>query len=661
MKILTAMIFFVLAGLSAAICQTIAANGQAELPHHYRGHIDSLYQLTANAKEDSNLVKRLCLISFEYEGMGSDSAYLFAQKAIDLADKLKEPFFIIIALNRMANAYYAVKNYEKSTQFFQKALQIAVTNRLYGEELYVRVPLNNNYFLQGNYSAAMEISVEGLATAEKTSNKERMAHFTNVLGYIHMKLGNFEESQRYYSIYLQLAKQIKDDYLEGHALYNLADLAVAEKKFPEAIQYLNETLIIYGTRPLPSHDPRERKAYVYNKMADAYKLSGDYLAAKQYILLALSLAVTVSVNEYDRASYYINAGDIYNRRGQPDSALFYVRQGSAIAIKIRHREEMRDAAEQMALSFASLKKYDSAYLYQQLFSRLKDSIQNENSQKAILQREATLRIEQQRRIQQAELKQQRLWRNVIIGIAVFVILVIIMLYSRYRTLQEIKHQQQFNKQQNEMFNLAVSVQEKERKRIAEDIHDSLGSLLSAAKLKLSMLDEEKGQFTAAQLEKYQATLALLDEASAELRNISHNIMPATLSKLGLVAALENLVDKISSHSGLRLQFEVHDFQNRLDETTEISIYRMVLELINNIVKHAGAKKATVQLVKYPDYINVIVEDNGKGFDCKKAKELNKGIGLSNIHSRVDYLSGKIDIDSSPGRGTTIIIDIPYTD
>lgn len=90
----------------------------------------------------------------------------------------------------------------------------------------------------------------------------------------------------------------------------------------------------------------------------------------------------------------------------------------------------------------------------------------------------------------------------------------------------------------------------------------------------------------------------------------------------------------------------------------MSIYRIVLELINNIVKHAQANKVTVQLIKYPDYISLSVEDNGQGFDYEDALRQKKGIGLGNILSRVEYLRAKMNMDSVPGRGTTVIIDVP---
>ena len=114
-----------------------------------------------------------------------------------------------------------------------------------------------------------------------------------------------------------------------------------------------------------------------------------------------------------------------------------------------------------------------------------------------------------------------------------------------------------------------------------------------------------------------------------------------------------------SNEVLQINFTTHGLENRIEENTEMSIYRIVLELINNIVKHAAAKKVTLQLIKYPTYINLVVEDNGVGFNFEKIMKEKKGIGMGNIFSRVDYLKGTVEIDSLPGKGTTVIIEIPY--
>jgi signal transduction histidine kinase len=602
-----------------------------------------------------------CSLPQHREYMVIRDKFYFSKDAISATGKKKEAYLRINFLIELSTQQYFRKDYLHSKLNLQEALDIATSNHIDYEELHkIRPAMNNNFFLAGDYSNAMKISSDGLTNAEKIKDTNRIIHFSNVIGYIHMKQRNFEEAGQYFNGELKLSRALKAVLEEAHALYNLADLAVARRQYDSAITFLNQSRTIYRNAVhLNVFNPLEREAFIANKIAEAYKLKNDLGHALEFSSISTNIATGESgLNEYDEASFYINAGDIYNRLYQPDSAILYCRKGLGIARKIIHREYIRDASEQLALAFAAKKIYDSAYWYHSLFARLKDSIASESNQQEILQREANLKIQQQKELQQVALEKQKLWRNIIIGIALFSLITLLFLYNRYRLRQKNRYQQQLNRQQNELFNAVAVAQDQERKRIAEDLHDSLGSILSAAKLKLSALKETQATGEDQQ-EKYQVAMQLLDDASAELRSISHNIMPATLSKLGLVAALRNLIGTISAHSALQVNFSAHDFTERIEEKTEMSIYRIVLELVNNSVKHAGASKLTVQLIKYPDYINLTVEDNGKGFDYENESQLKKGIGLGNIASRVNYLAGKMNVDSAPGRGTGVIIDIPY--
>ncbi len=583
----------------------------------------------------------------------------FSGAALSLPGKYRNGFINMYALSEMANDCYMGKKYDSASWYWGKALDTAIAYGFGAEELHnLRMALNNICFLQGDYTGAMRISTEGLARAEQLGDENRMAHFNNVIGYIYMKLRDTAKAGYYFRNHLKNASNINDSVEVAHALYNLGDLAITKKNYDEAIGYFTQALNGYAAIKVPGiFDRKERNAFVSNKLAQCWKLKGNLQQALQYIGPPLAATnMTSSVNPYDKADFFINAGDIYNRMLMPDSALKFLRKGLGIAVEISHREYKRDAYEQLALVFSQKKIHDSAFIYQQLFSKLKDSIANEISSEEIYQRDADLQIERQQQVQKIALERQRLWRNIIIGVAVLLLLTVIFLLNRHQLKQKNRYQRELNRQQVELFNAIAATQEQERKRIAQDIHDSLGSVLSAAKLKLTEVRELRPEFGTD--EKFITGINLLDEASAELRNISHNIMPATLSKLGLVPALKNLSEKISSNKGLQVSFSAHEFDSRLDEQTEISIYRIILELINNIVKHASASHANVQLVKHPDHINITVEDDGKGFDYPKTLQEKKGIGLGNIQSRVEYLKGTIDVDAMTGRGTTVIIDIP---
>jgi signal transduction histidine kinase len=432
------------------------------------------------------------------------------------------------------------------------------------------------------------------------------------------------------------------------------------KNYDDAVRYLESAMAVYriinDTARSKKFILHEREAFVLNKLAEVSKLKGEPEKALKFINTGINNIEDLnhSVNEYDRASYYINAADIFNRLHDPDSAIYYLRKGLPIANQIIHREYIRDAYQQLSLSFAEKKIFDSAYLYNKLFNNIKDSIASESNQREIFQREANLQIARQ----QARMDRQRLWRNIFIGLTFVLMLFIYLLYNRYRLRQKNRFQTEINKQQQEILRTTIAVQDQERKRIAEDLHDSLGSILSATKLKLSSIAEDNSDN--AKQEKLLDTLSLLDEAVAEMKHIAYNIMPATLSRLGLIAALQNLFNRITTKSGLKINYSTHGFAERLNESTELGIYRIVLESINNVVRHAAADNVTVQLVRYPEYINITVEDDGKGFSSQSANLPSMGSGLSNIASRVKNLNGTLDIDSNSGSGTTIVVDIPYT-
>lgn len=578
-----------------------------------------------------------------------------AQDVPGFSNARKDAYALVCALNAAATRFFEKKDQAQALRCWQKALTIAEEESFDLDDLHsLRVAMNNLCFYAGDYAGAMKISSDGLTKAEKLDDRNRMAHFNNVIGYIHMKQGNFEDAGRYFSAYLKLSKAIGDSMYQAHALYNLADLGIARGSYDTAIANLQASIDLYRVLDRsPGHFPfslPERETYISNKIAEAYKLKGETRQALVFALSTTNLLPTEGwrINDYDEASYYVNAGDIYNRLRLPDSALAMLRPGMQIARQIIHRENIRDAAAQMAIAFAQLQQYDSAYQYHLYFTNLADSIITESSRREIMQREANRQIQEEKDRQQRVMEKQRLWQYIVIGVAILAVIIIYLLYNRYRLRQE-------NRSQQEILHTTIKVQDEERKRVAEDLHDGLGSILSAAKLKLSAVEETKTTGSD-EKDKLRDTLALLDEALVEMKNIAYNIMPATLSRLGLTAALENLFSRISGRSALHVTYHAHGFTKRLDEFTELNIYRIILECINNVVRHAGAANVTVQLVKYPDYINISVEDDGRGFE----KELiTSGNGLGNIASRVKNLSGTIDIDSRPGSGTTVFVDIPY--
>ncbi|MEH0153900.1 AAA family ATPase [Limibacter armeniacum] len=210
-------------------------------------------------------------------------------------------------------------------------------------------------------------------------------------------------------------------------------------------------------------------------------------------------------------------------------------------------------------------------------------------------------------------------------------------------------------QKNTHINTIVETQESERKRIAEDLHDSLGALLGSVKLHFTHFQENFEEKIPEKQQEYEKALALLDNACQEVRRISHNMLPSSLIKFGLVATLGSFLQQVEASSTLQIDFSVYGLDERLSQNIEVAVYRICLELVQNVIKHAQASQLNMQLIRHEDSLNIIVEDDGKGFDPTVQRH---GIGLENLASRVDYLKGDYSIDSQIGSGTSVIVDIP---
>jgi signal transduction histidine kinase len=150
-------------------------------------------------------------------------------------------------------------------------------------------------------------------------------------------------------------------------------------------------------------------------------------------------------------------------------------------------------------------------------------------------------------------------------------------------------------------------------------------------------------------------IELIDKACTELRNISHNMMPVGIEQFGLVQQLISIIRKINDSEKVHIVLDTFNMEKRLNKDIELSIYRICLELINNIINHANAKTATLQIIRNDDVLSIVMEDDGVGFNID---EIVEGHGLISIRSRVDAFGGKINIDSNNNRGTTIIIELP---
>jgi two-component system, NarL family, sensor kinase len=300
-----------------------------------------------------------------------------------------------------------------------------------------------------------------------------------------------------------------------------------------------------------------------------------------------------------------------------------------------------------------------SYEYYKKYSVVKDSVFNENSNRQITElntKYETGKKEQQLQLQRSEIKRKTylLWGS---AIAALLLSIAVFSYFRKRQLQnKIMFQAEVMKQQDLATKGIIAAEENERKRIAADLHDGVGQIMSAAKMNLSAFETEipfKDQHQKIQFEKI---IGLVDESCKEIRSVSHQMMPNALLKSGLASAIKEFIDKIDNRV-LKINLHTEGLNERLETNIETVLYRVIQECVNNVIKHSGANTLDISLIKDKDGIAATIEDNGKGFNTKEAGKFD-GIGLKNIISRVEFLKGTVDFDSSPGSGTLVAIHVP---
>ncbi|MEL7587092.1 MAG: ATP-binding protein [Prolixibacteraceae bacterium] len=252
-----------------------------------------------------------------------------------------------------------------------------------------------------------------------------------------------------------------------------------------------------------------------------------------------------------------------------------------------------------------------------------------------------------------ELGQVMVWFGVVISLAFAIGVFLIQKIFKY--MQRVEDSRRLTEK---MFLKAIiQTEEKERKRFAKDLHDGLGPLLSTVKMSVSSLAQLKHDQASDEIVKN--TEMVINEAIKSLKEISNNLSPHVLNDFGLLRALRTFSNKINIAKVIHINLESNLGDERFDSDLEVVLYRVLCELMNNTIKHAKAKKIDISLVKEGKNITIVYKDNGKGMNKSKLIEKpgNRGMGLSNIFSRINSMKGEIAIDSEPGKGMMVTIKV----
>jgi signal transduction histidine kinase len=504
--------------------------------------------------------------------------------------------------------------------------------------------------------SAVEYTLRGAELLQDKGYTNIEATVNDGLQALYHTLLQYDKAILYGKKSIELARKTNNTQTLTAALVNVGLSYVATNQLDTAKAVYAEALHL-----VESTNNKVLWPMVLNNLCDVAIRQGQYELVNTYATKSISLA-TETGDSGSLATAWMAMAVYHLTRKNFAQANLLTEQAMAFAVPNDFTEvKFLGFALQSHIAFAS-HDFDKAFSLVWEEDRFAKEVFNQSMQ----QKEANMRIhfetekkDSQIKLQAVELKQRKIMNYFLIGGALTLLIISLLSYRNYKQKQKLQ-QQRINELETEKQLAATEAvlkgEEQERTRLAKDLHDGLGGMLSGVKYSLNMM---KGNLvmTPENAQAFERSMDMLDSSIREIRRVAHNMMPEALVKFGLDTALRDFCNDIDKSGALKVNYQSLGLENaQIDQTVSITIYRIVQELINNTMKHAGAGNAIVQVSKTGDILAVTVEDDGKGFDTAILNR-TQGIGWNNIQNRVEFLKGKMDVNSGAGKGTSVHIEL----
>lgn len=586
----------------------------------------------------------------------ADSLY---QKIIEKASQVDFKMGEYEAYLNLTYVWFYSNEYDNAINYAEQSLKIAKQLN-YNEGIGTSYAnLGTIFTHKGEYSKATENYILALPYQTKANDTTALITINQNLGLIFMDLKQYSKAEEYSKNGLKLSKEVDDKSKIAGIGLNLGLLYLYQKQGAKAYKQFKEIepIALELNNAQINYHLAKNLAEYYSNYAE------DNNSALKYALKAYN-NIKNSTSGYEK-SYSLNLlGDIYLKIGIIDSSEYYNLKAYEIAKEINSIAMERNVLLSLSELNATKNNYKKAHNYAYEYIKLNDSILSQESNQIIT--DLTVKYETQKKdnkiaLQKLQIQEQenailkkKNQYNIALGTGIFFLLGSIGIWLFYRQRQKLKNNEiRALQTQQEVLKLEALIdgEEKERNRLAQDLHDGINGDLAVIKYKISSIEPNK--FSKKEKIFYDDALGMLDNAVEQVRRISHNLAPPSLHNFDLVEAIQQFCSKQNASNSVHISFQYFGNRLVLKKENETAIYRIIQELLNNIIKHANASEALVQLNNHEDKLMITVEDNGQGFD---PKSLDKGIGLQNIKSRVNFLKATLDINSSK-KGTTFSIEI----
>jgi two-component system NarL family sensor kinase len=640
--------------LALVVCQIYSAFSQDQKL------IDSLENLVKTSTNDTVRLTAFGDLSWEYGYSNFDKALYYAQEELKLAEKMNDIASTGQAYSDIGNAYTRVNKVAEALVNHQKAYELRLKAGLKDKAAGSLSNISVIYKQQSKYALAVEYMTKALKIYEELKDEPRQALVMGNLASVLIIMKKFDEGRVVLDRTMQISQRLKIAPIERNTYSIYTEYFFNKRQIDSALFFAFKAL-----RMMEEVNAYNDMALMYNSIGQLYIEKKQYDLSMKYYKKSLEIREAIE-DELGIGSCCKNIAYCYIALSRFSEAEKYLNRAIECFKNVDSKDYLREAYLYMMDVYRNRNDYKTALKYHMMAQEMKDSVFNQQSMDHI--NELRVEYETEKKEQQIVLlnkeneihKLELTRKNILVTVVVVIFavagLVAYLLYNRNRLKQEAKLQAEIILQQDLASKGIIEAEERERKRIAGDLHDGVGQMFSAVRMNLSGL-QERVKFEDESTENlYDKTLALVDESCKEVRSISHNMMPNVLLRAGLASAVKDFIDKIDSRK-LKVNLETVGLKDRLDSDVEMVLYRVIQEAVNNVIKHSGANHLDIQMVKDEEGITATIEDNGVGFDANN-KDKFEGIGLKNIKTRIEYLKGSVEFESAPGKGTLVAIHIP---
>ncbi|AYL96198.1 tetratricopeptide repeat-containing sensor histidine kinase [Mucilaginibacter celer] len=580
--------------------------GLATLPC-FGQNTDSLKKIAFSNLPAQKQLNAITLIIKQSPAKAKKQLGPIAMQGLNIASGLKNQAAAGMLLKTIANSYYLNGSYDSAAFYYNRAEQ--VFNKLNKQDTLTAdyISLAAAYAKLKHYDKAFEFYNKAIALAPKTGSRQQLMTVLNQVGSLYETTGNYREALNY---------------------------------FRQSFDIRDSLMLVEKTKASTT------EAYSHNFMGDVMGSIRQKNDSAADILKTIEVKKTLN-DTLALSINYFNLGILYKNKQMYPEALDALKSSLQFSAQIHYTDMQSSAAYEIADLYELEADYKQSLIYLKKHVEA-NALSNTKGSQTVDQLQTKYEItqrEDQVLKQQFEITKRNYWMA---GSFIFILLMMFAGFFYYKQLKL--------RQRNIAMQAIIATEESERRRIAQDLHDSVSQIISAAKINLTVIGDELPFDNDDQKARFKKAIDLVDNGFREVRTISHNMAPWALHKTGLAQVIKQFISNIDT-GFIAINFFSKGFDAPFDDTIEIILYRVLQESVNNVMKHANATRLDISLIRTEEEISLTIEDNGKGFDTTRPEVYN-GMGLNNLKSRINFLKGKVEFISEPGKGTLVSVYIP---